>query len=200
MKFLILYSENNKQIFPSGEELKNELKCSYVCDFKNLKNDLINNEDWKLVNEEFLGNFNYSFVENNSTDRINAIWEFNTNSKYYNGKCKAYILSEDIDKRLIDWWSLKHSYSIRKFKSTDLDLNDAIENLYLAYAIEGAHQYSSARYMREQIIEEYSNKLSNSQLIYLNKLTEQEDKIKRNFKKIQMNLITKAKKILTKKL
>ena len=199
MKFLLLYSENKKHLFPNGKELKNEFKCSHVSDFKNLKKDLMKNEYWKLIDEEILHAFNFDFIEMN-LDNINTIWTFDANRKYYNGKCKAYILSDDIDKRIIDWWSMKHNYSIRTFQCADFELKEAMEYLHLAYIIDNAHQYSTARHMREKIIEDYSNKLTNAQLTYLNKLTEQEDKIKLKFKTIQMDTIKKATKLLTKKL
>lgn len=197
MKFLLLYSEK-KTNFPRADELKNEFKCLFALDSDNIKDDLIKNPDWSISDEKILESFNSVFLKFHS-DCINALWKFDESRNYSQGECKAYLLSNDIDKRVINWWNIKHGYSIRTFQCNANELSQAMDLCYAGNAIERAHQYSSAEDCREQFLDAHAHQLSQTDLSYLNSLSDRENKIKERFLKIKQGFILKARKLVNKR-
>ena len=195
MKILLLYAADKNYQFPSEIELVKEFKCQSVKDLNCI------NEDNKLLSEEdkVLKRFNSIFIRLHS-DCVNSIWDFDPNKNSYGGVCSAYVLSNDIDKRYIDWWNLKNDLNIRKFQCTHIELNKAIDYCFTANAFDRAHQYSSAIESRNHIIKYHLSELNKSEFSYFDKLTKYENNVKIKFNKIKENMIKRAKKQLNKDL
>jgi len=195
MKILLLYAADKNYQFPSEIELVKEFKCQSVKDLNNI------NEDNKFLSEEdkILKRFNSIFIRLHS-DCVNSIWDFDPNKNSYGGACRAYVLSNDIDKRYIDWWNLKNDLNIRKFQCTHIELNKAIDYCFTANAFDRAHQYSSAIESRKRIIKYHLSELNKSEISYFDKLTKYENNIEIKFNKIKEDMIKRAKKQLKKNL
>jgi hypothetical protein len=117
MKILLIYAADKNYQFPSEIELVKEFKCQSVKDLNSI------NEDNKFLSEEdkVLKRFNSIFIRRHS-DCVNSIWDFDPNKNSYGGACRAYVLSNDIDKRYIDWWNLKNDSREPSIYGTSINL------------------------------------------------------------------------------
>ena len=197
MKFLLLYADKNKK-FPKATTLEKEFMCDHVSDLNGSKYDVEENSKWSGANAEMLYEFAFGFLQMN-TDFVNELWNFDANNRFLDGECKVFLLSDDVDRRRIDWWSLKDDFQIRTLQVSEIELTEALKLKRTSAAIERAHQYTSARHCRDQTLKHYIDHLKNSDISFLKSLDTKEDKIKIRFNKIRERLKNKARRILTKK-
>ena len=186
MKFILLYS-HKKTEFPSGKELQHEFKCQHVGDINGTMYDVKQNSKWNKVDPDLLHNFAFGFIKMHS-DLVNKIWELDPSRKYYEGKCHLYLLSNDTDRKLIDWWSLKNEFSIRVFDINETNLNEALQLSSSSSAIGNAHQYSSAKHQRENLFKYHKLHFTNAEIAYLENLSVHEDKIEIKFLNMKKRL------------
>ena len=194
---MLLHANKNK-IFPDVNNLKNELKCNHVGDLNGSPHDVVENIKWSGVDADLLHYFVSRFCKMDPAF-INEVWSFDGNNKYFSGILNVYILSDDLNKKYVDWWSLKGDFQIRIFRISTQELSLALDLKTAASQIESAYQYHSARRCREEIFQDNLECLNNSEISYLKRLDDQEDKIKIRFKKISERLENRAKRILSKK-
>ena len=197
MIFMLLYANKNKS-FPDVNTLKNEFKCNHVGDLNGSPHDVEKNSKWSGVDADLLHYFVSRFCKMDPAF-INEVWSFDGNNKYFSGILNVYLLSDDVNKKYIDWWSLKGDFQIRVFRISSLELSLALDLKSAASQIEGAHQYQSARRCRERIFQYNLECLNNAEISYLKRLDDQEDKIKIRFQKISERLENRAKRIFSKK-
>jgi len=196
MKFLLLYADKNKK-FPKATTLKKEFMCDHVSDLNGSKYDVEENSKWSGANAEMLYDFAFGILQMN-TDFVNDLWNFDANNKFLDGECKVFLLSDDVDRRCIDWWSLKDDFQIRTLQVSEIELTKAIKLKHASDEIEGAHQYTSARHCRDRTLKYHIDHLQKSDISFLKSLDTQEDKIKMRFNKISERLKNRARRILTK--
>lgn len=196
MKILLIYSENIEN-FPDSQALKKEFNCKNVAEFKGSRYDVEQGAKWSKVDPELLYTFGSRFLEIHQ-DCVNKFWEFETTSKYYDGECRAYLISSDVDRKLIDWWSLKHNYALRFVDITASQMKKAIDLVDAASSVESCHQYSSAVQLRESLLEDNSEHLTKTEITYIKRLRLEEDKIKLRYLSISERLKKVAKSIFTK--
>jgi hypothetical protein len=196
MKFMLIYT--NREIeFPKTEMLLNEFKCAKIADLVGTQYSVEENSKWSGVDPKLLYDFAFGFVKMKS-DLVNKIWNIDPNRSYYEGKCHLYLLSDDINRKLIDWWSIKNEFTIKLFEINEIDLNEVLRLSYSASAIDAAHQYSSAKHSREDIFKYHKSHLTEKEISYLERLSVQEDAIKIKFETIKDRLHKKIIKIFKK--
>ena len=108
------------------------------------------------------------------------------------------MLSDDINRKLIDWWLLKNEFKIRLFEISEVDLIEALKLSYSAAAVDSAHQYSSARHQREELFEHHKLHLTKAEISYIEKLSTQEESIKIKYETMRDRLQNKIVKIFKK--
>jgi len=197
VKILLIYSENDVP-FPTSSELENEFKCEHVGDLNETRYDVSEESKWSQVDAELLYDFAFSFIKMNSA-QINNIWGFDTQETHADGNLKVYLISDDVDRKYVDWWSLKHNFSLRFIDITTEELRTTLELSDTSSAVSSAHSYHSAVKSRERIFKYHKSNLTNSEISYFENLSSQEKKIKDKFNKICERLDKKTKRILTKK-